>query len=82
MPIIDTLRAAEDLQAAGFTETQAHAMIRVYTDIEKQVATKEDLTNLETRLSLKMDILKRDINLSVYATGIAIAGLIAAFQLF
>ena len=82
MPIVDTLRASEDLQAAGFTEMQARAMIRVYTHIEDQIATKEDLTNLESRLSLKMDILKRDISLSVYATGIAIAGLIAAFQLF
>lgn len=88
MPIVDTLSASEDLKAAGFTEDQARAMIRVYTHIEDQVATKKDLDNLYERLSFKMDllrremdILKRDIRLSVYATGIAIASLMAALEL-
>src|ERR1700733_7871166 len=51
---IDTLEVAKELKAAGFTDAQAEALTRVVSraqDVDlSQLATKSDLTRMETEL--------------------------------
>jgi hypothetical protein len=65
MPIFDTLRYADELQASGVPEQQARAHTRVMADaFEKHVdrlATKDDLRQLGTELRGEMNQLRTEM---------------------
>ena len=46
----DTLRAATQLQEAGFREAHAHALVTFAEDVTENLATKDDLANLEAKM--------------------------------
>ena len=46
----DTLRAATQLQEAGFREAQAHALVTFAEDVTENLATKDDLAKLEAKM--------------------------------
>lgn len=53
----DTLKYAKRLKEAGFTEQQAETQAEVFREvIDDKLATKQDLKNLEERLSYRLTI--------------------------
>ena len=93
--MIDTYEAVQQLKAAGLTEDQAGAVVKVVnansdrlatkTDLERrrlaalQAATKADMAALQA--ATKADLL--DLQVKLMATQIAVAALIiAAIKLF
>ena len=58
-PVLDTLRCAQTLKTAGFTDEQADAMAQVLGDALADVVTKKDLddaiTGVEARLKAEMN---------------------------
>ena len=70
----DTLGYAKKLENAGFTRQQAEAQANALMDIlEKQIATKQDLKELELRL--KYDLTIRLGGIVVACTAILLAAL-------
>ena len=57
----DTLTYAKLLQEAGFTAQQAEAQAEALRAVvDQNLATKQDLKEMETRLVLKMELMRRD----------------------
>ena len=56
--LIDTLKAAEIMEAAGFTEQQAKAVIEAFTPASDELVTKsyldQRLSNLEQRMMTRI----------------------------
>jgi hypothetical protein len=56
--LIDTLKAAEIMEAAGFTEQQAKAVIEAFTPANDELVTKsyldQRLSNLEQRMMTRI----------------------------
>ena len=77
---IDTLKIANQLKEAGFTQQQAEASARVFQDVATgELATKRDLKELE----LKIEKLHAETKLWIMGTGLALTGVvIAAFRPF
>lgn len=46
----DTLRAATQLQEAGFREGQAHALVTFAEGVTEHLATKDDLAKLDLKI--------------------------------
>jgi hypothetical protein len=74
--LIDTLKAAEIMEAAGFTEKQAKAVIEAFAPAADELVTKsylkQELVNLEQRLTTR-----------IYAAQVAsILALIAVLSFF
>ena len=65
MLAIDTLKLAEDLKEGGFNEKQTATLVDLGRDLSNQalekVATKDDLGDLEERMDLKFDGLRKDV---------------------
>ena len=92
--MIDTYEAVQQLKAAGLTEDQAGAVVKVVNSTGDKLATKADLTALQmatqadlkalqtsTQADLKAGLL--DLQVKLMATQIAVAALIiAAIKLF
>ncbi|MCI4644893.1 MAG: hypothetical protein MRY64_08940 [Hyphomonadaceae bacterium] len=61
--MIDTLQASEDLKAAGMPDAQAVAVTKVFgrafdgNDLVTQPYLKNQLENLEARLTLKLSVI-------------------------
>ena len=55
--VLSTLRAHDELVAAGMPEAQARAVVRVIERQQEDAATKTDLANLETRLFARLESL-------------------------
>lgn len=68
--MFNTLRYARKLEQAGLTREQAEAHIQVIAEIlEEDVATKQDLKELEYRLVIKLSaILGTIITLAIAVT--------------
>jgi len=52
----DTLQAAQDLIDAGFSEKQAKAAVRVISDAQARLVTKEDLNIAIQGLLIKQSV--------------------------
>lgn len=51
----DTLKASRRLQQAGFDEAKAEAIVSIFAeDVGTNLATKDDLAQLEQRLTIRM----------------------------
>jgi len=48
--VFDTLTAANNLQQAGFSRQQAEALTRAIASAQGNLATKEDIRRLESRI--------------------------------
>jgi Protein of unknown function (DUF1640) len=60
----DTHASVKKLKEAGFTEQQAEAQVQVFSEIiESNLATKQDLKEVEIALKQDSASLKRDIEL-------------------
>ena len=65
-PVLDTLRCAQTLKAAGFRDEQAEAMAHVLSDSLADVVTKADLDNAiagaksELKAAFKTEIARQD----------------------
>ncbi|MGH9857712.1 MAG: DUF1640 domain-containing protein [Acidobacteriota bacterium] len=70
--LIDTLKAAEIMEAAGFTEKQAKAVIEAFAPAGNELATKADLRELEHKLTTR-------IYAAQVATVIALIGILSFF---
>ena len=76
--IFDSLAYARKLKDAGFNEQQAEVLAESQVElIENNLATKQDLKELETRLvekllEHKLDVLKWTIGLLLAQTGILV----------
>ena len=68
----DTLTYAKLLQEAGFTAQQAEAQAEALRAVvDQNLATKQDLKEMETRLDHKIELVRRDI--IIWLGGIIIA---------
>ena len=74
--MINTLKYAQRLEAAGFSRSQAEAQALViqdaFDDSMQPVATKADLTNVTTKLEAKIDRLDTKIDRVELALGSSI----------
>jgi hypothetical protein len=50
----DTDRLVEDLKASGIPHDQARAIVRGIVDAQTELANKQDLIQLEQRLTIKL----------------------------
>lgn len=65
----DTFRYAKELKSAGFTEIQIETQVKFikeHTDaindfIDNSIATKQDIKELELKMELKMELIKKDL---------------------
>jgi hypothetical protein len=82
----DTLAIAQRLREVGFQANQAEALVEALADlVYGQVATKQDLELLESRLEARMehgfaDQLKWIIGIGVTQTLASIGGIFALFK--
>ncbi len=82
----DTHAFVKKLQGAGFTPQQAEAQVEVLVAVvEDNLASKKDLKEMESRLVLKMELMRRDtiiwlggIVLAGFALAAAISGVVIA----
>jgi hypothetical protein len=82
--LIDTLKAAEIMEAAGFTEKQAKAVIEAFVPAGDELVTKSDLTHGLTSLRQEMANLEQRLTTRIYyaaqvATVIALIGILSFF---
>ncbi|WP_419915119.1 hypothetical protein [Hoeflea sp.] len=65
MLMIDTLKLAEDLKKGGFNEKQTESLVNLGRELSDRVieklATKDDLDDLNERLTHKIDVLRKDM---------------------
>ncbi len=79
--LFDTLEYAKRARANGFTEAQAEfqaeEMAKLARSIDEQLATKQDLKELEQRLTYKLGELEEHLmyKLTVRLGGIMVAGI-------
>jgi hypothetical protein len=59
--LVDTLAAKKPLLQGGFNEAQAETIVHLFSDAEKQIATKHDVELLRRDLEL----LRRDLTLKI-----------------
>lgn len=60
--ILDTLAYSETLKAGGFSEQQANTQARALAEIlDRQMATKAELTEHENNLRHDIEVLRRDL---------------------
>ena len=84
----DTLRAARDLEAAGFERRQAEAIATAINHSDEHTATKADIKALnadikalEVRVDAKLEALEGRIYRALWMQGAALAALILAAKL-
>ena len=84
----DTLRAARDLEAAGFERRQAEAIATTIDHSDEHTATKADIKALEAgikaleaRVDAKLEALEGRIYRALWMQGAALAALIIAAKL-
>ena len=84
----DTLRAARDLEAAGFERRQAEAIATAINHSDEHTATKADvkaleadIKALEVRVDAKLEALEGRIYRALWMQGAALAALILAARL-
>jgi hypothetical protein len=69
---VDTLEYSHRLEAAGFSREQAEAVVGVLSGLAgREVATKQDIRELDN----KLELLKRD--LTIRLGGMVVAGVVA-----
>jgi hypothetical protein len=79
--MIDTLSYARRLKGAGFPEAQAEAQAEALAAVlDEDLATKSDLHDLESRLSLRMSELEQRLTLRFGAMLAFGLGAIATLQ--
>jgi hypothetical protein len=52
--LVDTLAAKKPLLQGGFNDSQAETIVHLFSDAEKQIATRHDLELLRHDLTLKI----------------------------
>ena len=73
----DTLTYAKLLQEAGFTIQQAEAQAEALRAVvDQNLATKQDLKEMEIRLNHKIELVRREIELARRDTIIWLGGMI------
>ena len=76
----DTLKAAEELTAAGLPEAHAKAIAGTMRNaVSEEVATKADLANLEARIDARIAAL--ETRMVKFGSGLAVAVVAALFGL-
>ena len=79
----DTLKINRDLKASGLTEKQAEAVTTAIKEAQnsniEQLATKKDLSLVETKLEAKIDRVADRLLLRLGSLMIAIGGIILAY---
>ena len=78
---IDTLRAHSILTDAGVPKKQADALVNVISEVNDASVSLSDLKLTEAELKNQISLLRRDLTIKIYSIGLAIAGLMAAFNL-
>ncbi len=74
MGMFNTLRATRTLTEAGIEQAHAEAIVSTWADefVTDRIATKEDLRDLEQRLTIRMGaLLATGIGLLLAAIGVA-----------
>ena len=76
----DTLKFVRKLETAGFSMTQAEAMAEAFREAsgEAELATRQDLKEMELRLEAKISDIKFDLVRWIAGMLLAQAGLVAA----
>ena len=74
MAVLDTYKAFEALTGAGFTESQAKALIDASREGYGALATKTDIQDMATKTDLRA--LEQSITVKVGAMLFALAGLL------
>lgn len=75
---IDTLKSASILTKAGANKELAEAIVEVVSDVDAELATKADITRLETKIELSESRMANRI----YSIGIAIGALVVGMNVF
>ncbi len=77
----DTLALVDKLKSAGFAQEQAEAVVRVISEAQDNLATKDDIKNaLESALSpVKVDlaVLKAEATFNKWMLGFLLAGVMS-----
>ncbi len=81
MAMFDTYKAVKTLTGAGFTETQAEAMINAVGEGHEALATKADLQALEMRLDTRLQSVELRMTLRLGALVMAAAVVLAVLEL-
>jgi hypothetical protein len=79
MAFLDTHKAIERIISTGVSKETAEAIVESVNIKNDDIATKSDISNLESRLENKIDMLenKMDINMKwIMAIGVIIIGLL------
>ena len=71
--MLDTLRCAQSLKEAGFTQQQADGTARVLGDALAGVATKEDLAATKKDLDIRFQALDRQLKFVLVLLGLLFA---------
>jgi len=75
--MIDTLKAARELKASGFSEEQAESIINVVARTSEQSATKEDIRQLKEYVDIRFDHIDKRFTILQWMTGLSLSGIIA-----
>lgn len=75
MIITDTLKAVRRLEAAGFSQDQAEAMVHILNEQGTELATNTDLKNA-------LSLLKRELLITLGGLMITLTGIILAAMRF
>ncbi len=54
--LVDTLAAKKSLLQGGFNDSQAETIVHLFSDAEKQIATRHDIELLRRDLTLKIAV--------------------------
>ena len=73
---LDTLQAKELFTAAGFAEDEAKALVSVMSQIDDDLARKEDVLLVSARI----DKVEARITNRIYAIGLTIAALVVGMN--
>lgn len=77
--VIDTLSISKQLQSAGYTQQQAEAQAKIWSEvIEDNIATKRDLKELETSVKRDMRDLEYRLTIRLGSMMVVAVGIIAA----
>ena len=77
---IDTLAGAKDLERAGVPDKQAEAIVHLITQQGEGLATKTDITALQSEMATKADLAALENNMATKADLAALDGKIAALD--
>jgi hypothetical protein len=73
----DTLELVAKLKTAGFAQDQAEAVVRVISDAQDELVTKQDLKNALHEIFLRFERIDGELKLNRWMMGLLLAGVLS-----